>query len=101
MSYPGEWPTCTELRQILDIPNVEADEWDVTVARVLASAIERVKDDIGAWDDLLDVPDDNMAQAALRMAELMSLRPEGAAATINDPTYWRLLAGRRRRFAIS
>lgn len=97
----GEWPTVEELRRVLDIPSAEADEWTVTVTRVLDSAIERVKSDIGAWDDLLDVPDDNMAQAALRMAELMSLRPEGAQATINDPTYWRLLAGRRRRFAIS
>lgn len=100
MSY-GEWPTCEEFRRVIDIPNSEADEWEVTVCRVLAAAIERVKDDIGAWDDLVDVPDDNMAQAALRMAELMSLRPEGAQATINDPVYWRLLRGRVRRFAIS
>jgi hypothetical protein len=100
MSYPGAWPTLAELRKVLDVdPNSNA--WDTTLERVLASAIDRVKGDVGAWDELIDAPTDRLAQAALRMAELMALRPETAVAASSDPTYNRLIAGYRRRFAIS
>lgn len=97
-----DWPTITELKAVL---NVDPDEtkWDDlgTLQRVLTSAIQQVKDDIGTWDDLIDVPTCKQAQAALRMAELLSLRPETAGAASNDPTYQRLLTGSHRRFAIS
>jgi hypothetical protein len=92
-----EWPDSDELKQVLDITS---DDWDDTLDRVMAAAIAKVKSDIGKWDEDEDEPDDNMAQAALRMAELMALRPEAAADTIKDPTYDRLLTGRRRRFAV-
>jgi hypothetical protein len=101
MSDYGGWPTLIELRKVLDV-DPESNAWDETLARVLESAIERVKGDVGSWDDLLDEPPPpKLAQAALRMAELLSLRPETASAASNDPTYLRLLAGHRRRFAIS
>jgi hypothetical protein len=35
------------------------------------------------------------------MAELMALRPEAAAGTQGDPTYFRLLFGHRRSFGIA
>jgi hypothetical protein len=93
----ADWPDPAELKQVLD---VTSDDWDSTLDRVLASAISHVKSVRGAWDDDVDVPDENMAAAALRMAELLALRPEAAADSINDPTFSRLMAGRRRVFGV-
>lgn len=95
----ADWPDVPELAKVIDVDNVE--DWEQTLERVLQSAIDRVKADVGDWDEISDVPDDRLAQAALRMAELISLRPESAISATNDPTYNRLLMGHRRRFAIS
>lgn len=102
-----DWPQLDELKQVLD---VESDDWDgaandyggeTRLSRLLAAAIEKVKKDVGAWDEYVDVPDDNLSQAALRMAELLALRPGAAVDTIDDPSYRRLLFGHRRRFGIA
>jgi len=95
----ADWPTTEELAQVVNVENL--DDWQVTFDRVRSAAISKVKSDVGAWDEDVDAPDDNLAQAALRMAELISLRPEVAAGTVNDPTYRRLLTGHRRRFGIA
>lgn len=95
----ADWPDVSELAQVLDLQNI--GDWETTLDRVLQSAINRVKADVGGWDESTDVPDEQLAQAALRMAELLSLRPESAIAASNDPTYSRLMVGHRRRFAIS
>lgn len=95
-----DWPTLEELRKVLDV-DPQSTAFDTTLERVLTSAIEQTKQDTGAWDELIDVPTCKLAQAALRMAELMALRPESAVAAVADPTYLRLLSGHRRRFAIS
>lgn len=98
------WPELDELKQVLD---VTSDDWDgeydgTRLTRLLAAAIDRVKGDVGDWDEYTDEPDDNLASAALRMAELMALKPELAAAVgMTDPTYSRLLYGRRRKFGIA
>lgn len=102
----ADWPGRDELARILDviIPDDYApDDPLVTMLdRVLAAAIDRVKLDVGDWDEYADVPSDALAQAALRMAELMSLRPEASAAVgTADPTYHRLLFGRRRTFGVA
>lgn len=94
----ADWPDADEVKQVLDIAS---EDWDDTIDRVLSAAIVRVKDDVGAWDEDTDEPDDNLAQAALRMAELLALRPEAAAQAQADPTYQRLIKGRRKRFAIA
>jgi len=94
----GEWPDVDELKQVLDITS---DDWEVTIERTLESAIAKVKADVGLWDEIVDEPDWNLAQAALRMAELIALRPEVAATAVDDPTYQRLLFGHRRRFGIA
>jgi len=94
----ADWPGTEELAQVLDVENVT--DWQTTFDRVLASAINRVKSEVGNWDDDVDEPTDNQAQAALRMAELMALRPESARGTERDPTYLRLMTGQRRRFGI-
>ncbi len=103
-----DWPQLDELKQVLDVESVD---WDGVIddygngptrlTRLLAAAIERVKLDVGNWDEYVDVPDDNLSQAALRMAELIALRPGAAASASDDPTYQRLLFGHRRRFGIA
>lgn len=92
------WPVLAEFAQVIDVQNVA--DWETTLDRVLASAIAKVKLDVGAWDDATDEPDENLAQAALRMAELMSLRPDATNQSA-DPTYRRLLFGHRRRFGVA
>lgn len=94
----ADWPSSEELKQVLD---VTSDDWDTTLDRVRAAAIAKVKLDVGSWDELVDSPDDALSQAALRMAELLSLRPEAAAGVVGDPTYQRLLFGHRRSFGIA
>lgn len=98
----AEWPTEAELAQVLNID--DPDAWTITIDRVLASAIEIVKAEVGLWDDdeYGDEPDDRLAQAALRMAELLAQRPEATAAELRqDPAYRRLLPGHRRVFGIA
>jgi hypothetical protein len=98
----AEWPTVEELAQVLNVENVT--DWGETLDRILESAIVKVKLDVGDWDDGSggDEPDESLAQAALRMAELMALRPEAAAGVgMSDPTYQRLLYGHRRTFGVA
>jgi hypothetical protein len=97
------WPELDELKQVLD---VESSDWDgdlddTRFTRLLSAAITCTKLDVGNWDDITDQPDANLAQAALRLAELIALKPENAAAASGDPTYRRLIYGHRRRFGIA
>lgn len=102
-----EWPDIEELKQVLDVTSTEWDgepisgEGPTRLTRLLTAAIEKVKLDVGLWDEAEDEPDENLAQAALRMAELMALRPEAAVGVVADPTYHRLLYGHRREFGIA
>ena len=100
------WPELDELKQLLDITS---EDWDgepeeygeeTRLTRLLDAAIAKVKADVGDWGEE-DEPDTRLAQAALRMAELLALKPELAAGTVADPTYRRLLFGHRRRFGIA
>jgi hypothetical protein len=94
----ADWPTSDELKQVL---NIDTDDWDTTVDRVRSAAIGKVKRDVGLWDDLVDEPDDMLAQAALRMAEMISERPTSPVALLDqDPAYRANLSGHRRRFGI-
>jgi hypothetical protein len=98
------WPELDELKQVLDVTSSDWDgDYDATrLTRLLAAAIEKVKEDVGGWDDYVDLPDDNLAQAALRMAELLALKPEiSAQLGTNDPTYQRLIYGHRRTFGFA
>ncbi len=94
----ADWPDAEEIKQVLDITS---EDWDDTVDRIRSAAILRVKQDVGAWDEYEDEPDESLAQAALRMAELIALRPEAAAGAMRDPTYAGLLKGHRRKFSIA
>ncbi len=102
-----EWPELDEVKQVLDITS---DDWDgeetsgggpTRLTRLLDAAIARVKQDVGNWDEETDMPDAALSQAALRMCELLALRPDAAVESASDPTYLRLLAGHRLRFSFS
>ena len=108
------WPELDEFKQLLNVTSEDLDGDDgyelTRLSRVLAAAIERVKVDVGNWDEYEDEPTERLAQAALRMAELLATRPEGSAAlrlapslagSVTDPTYQRLIFGHRRVFGIA
>ena len=102
MSAPNEcdWPTLEQFRKLLDV-DPQSTVHDADLSAMLSSAIRHVKDDVGTWDELIDIPDCALSAAALRMAWLMAQSPQAAAAASADPTYARHLRGHRRRFAIS
>jgi hypothetical protein len=100
----ADWPEAEEFKQVLD---VTSNDWDVTLDRIRLAAIDQVKRDVGKWDELVDMPDESLAQAALRLAELISERPAGLpnspsgwAGLRADSTYATLLSGHRRSFGI-
>lgn len=102
MSAPNEcdWPTLAEIRTLLDVdPESTVHDWDLSA--FLASAIAQVKDDVGDWDELIDIPDCALKAAATRLTWLMAQSPQAAAAASTDPTYNRHLKGHRRRFSIA
>lgn len=99
----ADWPEVEEIAQVLNVDNVEA--WETTLERVRTSAIRQVKLDVAGSEEAFDEdpgdPDDALAAAALRMAELMSLRPDAAATANQDPTYQRHLKGHRQSFGFA
>jgi hypothetical protein len=99
-TYGCTWPTLEEFRTLLDV-DPDSTIHDSDISAILASGIAQVKNDVGAWDDMLDIPDCALKAAALRMAWLMAQSPQAAAAASADPTYAHHLRGHRRRFAIS
>ena len=99
MSYPGGWPTLAEFKKIVDI-DPDSDEWDQTAQRQLNSAIALVKQQVGQWDEIMDVPDDALSGAALRAAYLLSLK-ESPPAIVLDQVFLTYMSGHHRRFAIA
>lgn len=95
----ADWPDTDELAQVVNVENVA--DWQTTLDRVMASAISVVKSVRGDWDDNVDAPDDNLAQAALRMGELLAERPAELESHLRDATFQALMTGKRRRFGIS
>jgi hypothetical protein len=96
----ADWPDTTELAQVLNVDNVE--DWETTLDRVLAAAIATTKEVRGNWDEYEDEPDEKLAQAALRMAELISQRPDAnTSSLIRDRTFQTLMHGRRRVFGVA
>ena len=107
-----DWPQLDELKQVLD---VESEDWDgaedsgegpTRLTALLAAAIAKVKQDVGVWDEYEDEPDIALQRAALRLAELMALKPEVLAAVtqgaiVADPAYRAFLYGHRKAFGIA
>jgi hypothetical protein len=99
MSYHGAWPTLAELKRIVNVQ--EADHsFDVTIERQLDAGIALVKAETGAWDDVVDMPDDQLAGAALRAAYLLSLK-ESPAQIVRDKVFETYMHGHRRRFSFA
>lgn len=95
----SEWPTSDELKRLLD---VDTDEYDRHLDRLMEAAIDFVKRDTGAWDETTDVPDDALVNAALRCAMVMRANAEGAEAAVRaDPIYQTWMTGHHRRFGFS
>lgn len=90
------WPTTAELKQRL---NVESDDWDDQLDRVLAAAISHTRARVGEWDLDFDQPDEGVAQSALELAVEMA---QTGADALTDPKSksQALLFGKRRRFGI-
>lgn len=103
-----QWPELDELAKVLDVTDDSwrGEDYDASgptrLERLRLAAIAQVKLDVGHWDEYEDEPDESLSQAALRLAELMALRPEATpvARLTLDPTYQRLLFGHRRSFGI-
>ena len=99
------WPELDELKQVLDVTSEEWDgDDDTRLTALLLAAIAHVKQETGQDTE---TPSDSLGRAALRLAELMALRPEVAAALtrggtsfIADPAYNAFLFGERRAFGI-
>lgn len=107
-----DWPQLDELKQVLDVESTDWDgeatsgEGETRLTRLLEAAITYVKGKVGDWDEIMDIPNASQAQAALRAAELMALKPELAATVraggrIADPTLDMLLFGQRRKFGVA
>lgn len=100
----GEWPTLDELKQWRD---VTGSEWDGTAngtrfTRELAAAVAQVKLDVGDWDELTDVPDEALGEAAMRMAVMIRANAEISTDHLSgDAVYQACLKGHRRRFAFA
>lgn len=98
------WPTLDELKQWRDVTGAEWDgDGDLTrFQRELDAAIAIVKLDVGLWDELSDLPDAQLAEAAMRMAVLLRANAgESVELLKSDPQYQACLKGHRRRFAIA
>lgn len=103
-----DWPTLEELKQWRD---VTGDEWDgegdsddaagSRFSRELATAIAIVKLDVGEWDEMTDIPDASLGEAAMRMAVLLRANAgEDSPSLHRDAVYQAALKGHRRRFPI-
>lgn len=93
------WPDADELKRAL---NVDSDAWDETVQANLDAAVDKVKADVGGWDEDVDSPTRRLNRAAFRMAILMSQAPGVEPGDLdNDPVYRANLTGHRRGFGVA
>jgi len=99
---PGAWPDADELALVLNVIDPDTGSvpsaWTETIDRVLAAAIQRVKSDVGNWSESSDLPTNGQAQAALRMAVILTTTERPTPGP--DQTYLAALSGQRRRFGI-
>jgi len=98
-----DWPELAELKQWRDVTR---NEWDGSAGtrftRELAAAVAIVKLDVGDWDELTDLPDAALGEAAMRMAVLLRANAGESTAILRmDPQYQACLKGHHRRFAIA
>ena len=95
------WPDVEEVINLLDIGD---QEWiEEHLEHALAGAIERVKLDVGNWDEYLDQPTEQLRQAACRAVAVMRVNApdDGWRALSRDRIYTSLIYGHRRRFGVA
>lgn len=103
MSYPGTWPVLADFARLVDVDadSIAADPTlEEALQKQLDAGISFVKDQVGAWDEVIDAPDERLWNAALRAAYLLSLR-ESPPAIASDVVFASHMSGHRRRFAIA
>jgi uncharacterized protein YfeS len=99
MSFGGEsdigWPEVDDLKRRLNVLDMSIHNTEMAV--ILAAAIDQIKLEVGDWDELTDMPNEALAEAALaRAVELGSdVMPPRSERKSNQ-----LLMGQRRRFPI-
>jgi folate-binding Fe-S cluster repair protein YgfZ len=93
-----DWPDLDELKAVLD---VSGDDWNDHLSGLMTAAIEKVKGDVGSWDESLDSPDARLAKAALRAAAIMQVNAGSPEAVDLDPVYTGYLKGHRRVFGFA
>jgi hypothetical protein len=90
-----DWPDLDELKRVLD---VEGSDWDDHLEIQLTAAIDKVKADVGDWDDATDTPTPNLTKAALRAAVLLQANAADPQLVDTDEVYAGHLKGARRVF---
>lgn len=97
----ADWPGVEEVIHLLDIGD---QEWiEEHLQHALDGAIERVKLDVGDWEEYEDVPTENLRQAALRAVAVMRVNApdDGWRGLQSDHIYRSLIYGHRRKFGIA
>ncbi len=91
------WPELAELKQKL---NVETDNWDEHLQRLLDASIAQVQIDVG---EDVDEPDESLAHAALTLAVGIGTAGDESDIPVAArlPAYLRLLKGHRVRFGVA
>lgn len=93
------WPTVDELKQLVDVEGTE--DWNEHLETSVQAGIDRVKGDVGSWDDDVDEPDESLHNAALRAAVIGRVNAADSPALDTDPVYQSYLRGHRREFGIA
>lgn len=97
----AEWPDVEEVVLLL---NLGDDAWiEEHLQHALDAAIEGVKQDVGAWDEDLDEPDERLRQAALRACQVLRVNApdDGWRSLRQDRIYLSLIQGHRRTFGVA
>lgn len=90
-----DWPELSDLKLRLDITS---DDYDGQLDVLLAAAIAQIKEKVGLWDEMVDMPDEALAAAALQRAFEMASTD---ASVIEARKSEQLLFGHRRRFGVA
>lgn len=93
-----DWPDVSELKAVLD---VEGEDWNVHLDGLMTAAIDKVKQDVGSWDESTDTPDAPLRNAALRAAIVLQTNNGNPTAIDTDGVYAGHMKGHRRTFGFA
>ncbi len=97
----AEWPDVAEVEHLLDLG--DAPWIEEHLQHALDAAIEGVKQDVGNWNEMTDVPDERLRQAALRAVQVLRVNApdDGWRDLRQDRIYLSLIQGHKRTFGIA